>query len=258
MDAITYLRITIFSLIAALLLFSIPLALAQTTITVSADKTQYVGGDSVAVSGIISELTEGTAVTIEIKKPDGATWVFDTISPDSTGSWSISNINIVTLNDSLGTYTIRATYGSLASSTATFEIIRVVVTVTETTVSTTEDPTSTVIATVTTTIPKTVTSTETSTSIVETTQTSTQIVTGTETQTTSRTITGTATVTTTSTQDVTITATATTTKTQTMSSTITETSTESVTQLGTVELTAISAVIAILAVLTAVVILRRR
>jgi len=261
---LTYTQMAFFPLIATLLLFCAPLALAQTTITVSSDKTQYVSGDQVAVSGTISEVSASTAVTIEIKKPDGSTWVFDTVSPDSTGSWSISNINLVTSNDPLGVYTIRATYGSLAVQTATFEIIEVVVTVTETTVSTTEDPTSTVFVTSTTTIPETVTSTETSTNTVKTTQTSTstQTVTGTktetQTQTTSRTVTGTATVTTTLTEDITSTATATTTKTQTTSSTITTTSTTTVTQLGTIELTTISAVIAILAVLTAVVILRRR
>ena len=97
-------------------------ATTQMPVTVNTDKSQYSVGDFVSLSGTVYPVTVNQAITIEIKRPDGSTWVFDTIMPISNGSWSVSNINIVRTSDVVGTYTVRATYGSLGGATTTFTV----------------------------------------------------------------------------------------------------------------------------------------
>ena len=97
-------------------------ATTQMPVTVNTDKSQYSVGDFVSLSGTVYPVTVNQAITIEIKRPDVSTWVFDTIMPISNGSWSVSNINIVRTSDVVGTYTVRATYGSLGGATTTFTV----------------------------------------------------------------------------------------------------------------------------------------
>ena len=111
-----------YTLIALFLLTLAPQALAQVTVTVVTDRLTYVAGNWVSVSGTVSQVTPGVAVTVEIKKPDGTTWAYDVTTPSPTGSWSITNINKVTATDPIGTYTVIATYGTLGSATTTFRV----------------------------------------------------------------------------------------------------------------------------------------
>ena len=111
-----------YALITLFLLALVPQALAQVTVTVTTDKQTYVAGNWVSVSGTVSQVTSGVAVTVEIKKPDGSTWAYDTTTPTSTGAWSITNINRVTSADPQGTYTVIATYGTLGSASTTFTV----------------------------------------------------------------------------------------------------------------------------------------
>jgi len=113
--------IAAYALLAVFLATIAPQALAI-TVTVSTDKTEYISGNSVSVSGTVASVTSGVAVTVEIKKPDGSTWVFDQATPSSTGAWSLSNVNVVTANDAEGTYTVTATYGTGSTGTTTFTI----------------------------------------------------------------------------------------------------------------------------------------
>ena len=113
--------IATYALIAVFLATIAPQALAI-TVTVSADKTEYLSGNSVSISGTVASVTSGVAVTVEIKKPDGSTWVFDQATPSSTGVWSISNINLVRSTDAEGTYTVTATYGIGNTGTTTFTV----------------------------------------------------------------------------------------------------------------------------------------
>ena len=111
-----------YTLIALFLLTLTPQALAQVTVTVVTDRLTYVAGNWVSVSGTVSQVTPGVAVTIEIKKPDGTTWAYDVTTPSPTGAWSITNINRVSATDPVGTYTVTATYGTLGSASTTFTV----------------------------------------------------------------------------------------------------------------------------------------
>jgi len=114
--------ISTYTLIALFLLTLAPQALAQVTVTVTTDRLTYVAGNWVSVSGTVSQVTPGIAVTVEIKKPDGTTWAYDVTTPTPTGTWSITNINKVSATDPVGTYTVIATYGTLGSASTTFKV----------------------------------------------------------------------------------------------------------------------------------------
>ncbi|MEM3652613.1 MAG: hypothetical protein QW158_01255 [Nitrososphaerales archaeon] len=111
-----------YALITLFLLALAPQALAQVTVTVVTDRQTYVAGNWVSVSGTVSQVSAGVAVTVEIKKPDGSTWAYDITTPTAAGTWSITNINKVTAVDPVGTYTVIATYGTLGSASTTFTV----------------------------------------------------------------------------------------------------------------------------------------
>lgn len=115
-------RIPAFTLLTLLLLALTPQALAAVAVTVATDRQTYVAGNWVSVSGTVSQVTAGVAVTVEIKKPDGSTWAYDVTTPTAAGTWSIANINKVTAADPEGTYTVVATYGTLGSASTTFTV----------------------------------------------------------------------------------------------------------------------------------------
>ena len=91
---------------------------AFAAVSVSTNKAIYSPGDAVSVSGTVSPLVSGEAVTVRVSNPAGGLWVLGQASPDAAGAWSVSNINVVSQSDLNGIYIVNAAYAGQTGSTS--------------------------------------------------------------------------------------------------------------------------------------------
>lgn len=226
-------------LLSALMLTIVIVPFAAAVLTVSTDKSEYVPGDSLVVSGTA---TPDSAVAIQVYNPAGGRVAFGQASTDTAGAYSVTVLTwpaTATVSQPFGTYRVSVSDAGNGDTTEiTTEFAESATPVTTTTNSS--------VTTVTETITQTVTSrtTSTVTETTETTRTITSISTRTLPVVTS---TSTATVTATTTVATTVTAQAvTSTVTNQVTQTQTQTTTEEVESMGTVTYAAIAvAIIAI-------------
>ena len=84
-------------------------------IVVHTDKSFYAAGETITISGKVSNVTGDLPVSIQIFNPDGVAFRFDQVSPSSNGSFSY----ILTIGGPLGisgSYKVTASYGSSSAS----------------------------------------------------------------------------------------------------------------------------------------------
>ena len=88
-------------------------------LSVSTDKSTYVRGEVVTISGSISPTTPNAGVGIEVKDPNGVVVWIDSVKTDSSSKFSSS---FTLRNDTtLGTYTVYASYSGIVA-TCTFSV----------------------------------------------------------------------------------------------------------------------------------------
>ena len=234
----------------ALTIVIVPLAAAALTLT--ADKEEYVPGDTLVVNGTA---TPDSAVAIQVYNPAGGRVAFGQGSTDGVGAFSVNVLvwpAAATASMPFGTYRISASdagNGDIAEITVDF-----IASVTTTTTATTSVSTTTVTTTVTITSRTTSTTTSTTTATTTLTTTSTSRITSRITQTTTNTVTTTLPqVTTTTTAVTTTTATSSVTNTVTAQA-VTQTSTSTVTtQVTSTEEVGFSSTVTYAAVAVAVI-----
>ena len=90
------------------------------TINVSTDKSSYQSGDTIIISGTITNPIEGKDVTIAVMAPSGDVTAVDQITVPSNG---IFQTKFVFDRQDTGTYTVTANYGSV-SDTLTFKFTK--------------------------------------------------------------------------------------------------------------------------------------
>jgi 5-hydroxyisourate hydrolase-like protein (transthyretin family) len=99
-------------------LFFVFQVLGATITSLSTDKSSYTPGSVVVISGTVTP--PGTGVAIQVKSPSGSTAWIDSVTSDSSGSFSLS----FTLRSDaeLGTYTVYATVPPGVTKTTTFTV----------------------------------------------------------------------------------------------------------------------------------------
>ena len=164
-------------LVLILMLIIIPLAAA--VLTLSADKDEYVPGDTLVVSGIA---TSDSAVAIQVYNPAGSRVAFGQVSTDSDGAFNVSVLvwpPAATVSMPFGTYRISASDASNDDITEiTVEFMESESTVT---ITVTMNSTITVTSTITNNVTVMTTNTVTSTQLNNITSTTTNTVTSTTT-----------------------------------------------------------------------------
>lgn len=93
---------------------------ASPILSVSTDRTSYVTGDTVRISGSIGTTSSGEPVLVQIFNPEGAAYRFDQVSPSSNGSFSYT-ATIAGVLGITGTYEVLVSYsGETAGTTFRF------------------------------------------------------------------------------------------------------------------------------------------
>ncbi|MEM2855506.1 MAG: PEFG-CTERM sorting domain-containing protein [Candidatus Nitrosocaldaceae archaeon] len=111
----------VLALVVSLIMVNTVKIYAQ-SITVSVDKDEYMTGDTVTVSGKVSEILEGMAITIQLINVNNARFDLDQIMPDeiaADGSFSKEfklSGSEARLGPS-GTWTVRVAYGNTVEET---------------------------------------------------------------------------------------------------------------------------------------------
>lgn len=111
----------VLALVVSLIMVNTVKIYAQ-SITVSVDKDEYMTGDTVTVSGKVSEILEGMAITIQLINVNNARFDLDQIMPNeiaADGSFSKEfklSGSEVRLGPS-GTWTVRVAYGNTVEET---------------------------------------------------------------------------------------------------------------------------------------------
>jgi len=103
------------------LLLLLPQALAV-TVSVAPAKPTYLIGESLTVSGSVSPVTAGYAVSIQLFDPNGLRKAVAQITPAADGTFTATNIYTFSAQDPAGTWRVRASYQGV-SSEATFTLI---------------------------------------------------------------------------------------------------------------------------------------
>lgn len=108
--------------ITMLLLFVAALAVAPVyaaTVTVTPNKSAYVVGDALTVSGAVTPVAAGNDVSIIIKDPSGANIFFGQATPAASGSYS-ATVGTFAVGQASGIWTVQATYqGAVSTSSFT-------------------------------------------------------------------------------------------------------------------------------------------
>jgi len=118
--AILSITILSFGLTGAVNAQSDGLASSSPTISVSTESTQYTTGNSIKISGSISSMSETTIpITFIVVDPNGTIVKIGQLEHDSQGNFSTTIPTGGTMNTS-GEYEIRANYGKISKTTATF------------------------------------------------------------------------------------------------------------------------------------------
>lgn len=91
---------------------------AQTTsITVETDKTDYESGDSIGLSGTVTNVQAGQPVFIQVTNPKGALARADPVDVAADGSWNYTFTSGGPLMRDSGDYTVKVTYRGISETT---------------------------------------------------------------------------------------------------------------------------------------------
>jgi predicted secreted protein with PEFG-CTERM motif len=122
MSDMRYAKYAIIAMILASLVSIAPnLAYSQAgTLTVRVDKTSYIAGETITVSGTVPAVLEGVPVAIQVFNPRNTMYTIDQVLPNADGTYSTT----VKVGGKLGIdgiYTVKATYsGQSVQTTFTF------------------------------------------------------------------------------------------------------------------------------------------
>ncbi|MEM3547105.1 MAG: hypothetical protein QXU47_07080 [Candidatus Bathyarchaeia archaeon] len=106
-------------LLVALLLLATPATAAVITVTVTTDKSSYLLGQVVTISGTVKEDNVAKAnvyVNVEVRDPAGTLRFADVVKTGTDGSYTTSFRLAETLPT--GTYTVKAVYGGVSKTTS--------------------------------------------------------------------------------------------------------------------------------------------
>jgi predicted secreted protein with PEFG-CTERM motif len=91
---------------------------AQTTaVTVKTDKTDYKAGETIKISGTVSNVQTGQQLFIQVFNPKNALARADPVPVSSSGSWEYSFPSGGKLMQDNGEYTVKATYRGVSEET---------------------------------------------------------------------------------------------------------------------------------------------
>lgn len=97
------------------------IAFAEVSCTVSTDRSSYLVGQTLVVSGMVSPIASGQDVAIVVNGPALDLRSLDEVHPSSNGSY-FSRLMTFRADDPLGTWTVKATYQGV-QAVATFEYL---------------------------------------------------------------------------------------------------------------------------------------
>jgi peptide/nickel transport system substrate-binding protein len=109
-------------LLAVLMASQVLTTFAATSVTISTDKSSYLLGQTLTISGTVSPVALGQDVAIMVYDPASDLKYLDQITPSATGTYS-ANLMTFRSSDPAGKWTVKATYQGVQAVT-TFTYLR--------------------------------------------------------------------------------------------------------------------------------------